>query len=139
MSVKHNWEVKVLYIQYHGAVTGEEMISSALRVGGDARFDDLRYIISDWTDCSESNVSVEDVEKLAAFVAAMAKTNAHITNLNVMHEDFNRQAFVNLYMYLTDKVPWQELAFRTLDDARVWLQGAPGFCASRSGINVTAH
>lgn len=46
-----------------------------------------------------------------------------------MREDFENQAFVNLYMFLTDEVPWQVLAFRSLAEAEAWL-GANGELAA---------
>ena len=94
------------------------MLESVLAVGGDERFHDLRYVIGDWTDCTESGVSVKDVEKLAAYVSAMARSNPHITNVSVMHSDFNPQAMINLYFYLTSETPWTMVAVRSLDEAR---------------------
>lgn len=121
MAIEHIWISGGLHIRYLGSVSGDSLVADALEVGGDERFDDLRFIISDWSECVESSVGIADVEKLAAFISAMARTNPRIVNLNVMREDFNNQAFVNLYMFLTDEVPWQVLAFRSLDEAQTWL------------------
>lgn len=121
MAIEHIWSPSGLHIRYLDSVSGDSLVADALEVGGDERFDDLRFIISDWSECVEPRVDIADVERLAAFISAMARTNPRIVNLNVMREDFNNQAFVNLYMFLTDELPWQVLAFRSLDEAKEWL------------------
>lgn len=130
MAIEHIWSPGGLHIRYLDSVSGDSLVADALEVGGDERFDDLRFIISDWSECVEPSVAIEDVETLAAFISAMARTNPRIVNLNVMREDFDNQAFVNLYMFLTDEVPWQVLAFRSLDEAKTWLGDNVGLAAA---------
>lgn len=129
MAIEHIWSPGGLHIRYLGSVSGENLVADALDIGGDERFDELRFIISDWSECVEPSVDIADVERLAAFISAMARTNSRVVNLNVMREDFENQAFVNLYMFLTDEVPWQVLAFRSLAEAEAWL-GANGELAA---------
>lgn len=123
MTIEHCWQPKGLHIRYLNTVTGEALVQAALDVGGDERFDSLRYVISDWSQCCVADVGVEDVEQLAAYIAAMARSNPRIYHLNVMRADLNNQAFINLYMFLTDEIPWQVTAYRSLAEARDWLQG----------------
>tara|TARA_B100000809_G_C15138370_1_gene531693 strand:- start:1474 stop:1851 length:378 start_codon:yes stop_codon:yes gene_type:complete len=121
MSIKHEWLPHGLHIRYLDFVCGDSLLAAALEVSGDERFDDLRYIIGDWSGCTEAVVSTEEVATLAAYVKAIARSNSRIINLNVMRKDFGNQAFINLYMVLTDDVPWQVLAFRSLTEAESWL------------------
>ena len=121
MPVEHIWYPDGLYTCYSGTITGKELLRSTLDVGGDARFDELRYAIADWSACVESQVSVEDVEKLSAYIRAMSKSNPRISDLIVMREDFHSQALVNLFMFLTDEIPWYVMGFRSLQDVDSWL------------------
>lgn len=122
VAIEHIWKTNGLHIRYYDSVEGSSLVAAALVVGSDERFDDLRYILSDWSDCTDSNVGVDDVGELAAYISAMARSNPRITNLNVMRNDLDNQAFVNLYMFLTDEVPWKVLAYWSLEEARAWLR-----------------
>ena len=121
MPVEHIWYPEGLYTRYTGCVRGEELLQSTLAVGGDARFDELRYAIADWSGCTKSLIGVDDVEKLSAYIRAMSKSNPRIADLVVMREDFHSQALVNLFMFLTDEIPWYVMGFRSLTDVDQWL------------------
>lgn len=122
MTIEHHWLDQGLHIRYLKRVSGAALIAAARDVGSDERFDDLRYIISDWSQCQEPEVSIEEVEQLAAYITAMAKSNSRINHLNIMREDFEHQAFINLYMFLTADIPWQVSAHRSVTEAESWLE-----------------
>ena len=65
MPAEHHWESKqLLHTYYTGKVTADDLINGALEIGSDPRFDDLRYIIGDWTKSTQSTITMEDVERL---------------------------------------------------------------------------
>ena len=122
MPVEHRWESKqLLHTYYTGKVTADDLINGALEIGSDPRFDDLRYIIGDWTKSTQSTITVEDVEHLSAYISAIAKSNPRIKNVTVMNSVESRQALVSLYGMLTEQTTWEVNAFLTLKEAREWL------------------
>lgn len=121
MSVKNNWEKNGLYIQYLDHVNGDEMLEAALKVSGDPRFDDIRYVISDWSRATTTAIDPEHVRTLVAYVNAMAKTNAKVRNATVMHGDEERKATVALYGVLASDTPWDIDFFDTMEEARAWI------------------
>ena len=60
------WESDGIVRRFSGTVSAEEMNASAVSVQSDARFDDLRYIIHDFTACCEVSASEDDLEFMAA-------------------------------------------------------------------------
>ena len=121
MSIVHNWEKNGLYIQYLDHVTGEDMLDDALVVSGDPRFDNMRYVISDWTQATTTAIDTHHIHQLVAYVKAMARSNPKVKNATVMYDDEDRKAMVALYGLLADDTPWKIDFFNTLEEARSWV------------------
>lgn len=121
MTIEHVWEDKGLNINYTGTVTGQDLINSAIEIGGDARFDDARYVLSDWTQVESKLIDPSHVIELAAYVSAMAKSNPRIINISVVIDEEERTALVGLYTMLTEDMPWQMETFFSVNEARRWL------------------
>lgn len=120
MSIIHHWlSGKVLHTRYTGNVTSDELLQGALDVSGNPCFDDLRGVISDWSEARKSDVNVSDVERLAAYTEAASRTNPHILHISVMRPGIEApQALISLYeMYVAD-TPWQTVVVDTLDEAK---------------------
>lgn len=124
MGVINNWEANGLYIQYIGHVSGAEMLAAALEVSGDPRFDDIRYVLSDWRQATETSITPDHIRELVAYVNAMAKSNPKIKNATVMYDDEERKAKVALYGVLAEDSPWQIDFFDTIEEARAWINAS---------------
>lgn len=122
MPIEHTWYEGGLHTRYLGRVSGEDMLQACLDVAGDSRLDELRWIIGDWSGCTESLVTIEDVQQLCSLLKPIAQTNPHIASLVVMRPDINGIAFTNLYMFLSDELPWFVMGYRTLDEVKSWLR-----------------
>ena len=48
---KIDWQEKGIYWKLSGIVTGDEIIEMDKAIYGDSRFDDIRYLIADESDC----------------------------------------------------------------------------------------
>ncbi len=98
MTIDLVWESKkLLSMIYEGRVSGGDLLAASLKISGDQRFDDLRYLLSDWSKVEETNISTDDVRKLVAYVSSMARTNDRIMNASVMSSDETGQVLVSFY------------------------------------------
>ena len=64
-----------MYRKYNDRVTGKEIRRAIEEVEGDARFELVRYVISDFLDVTEQDVTPRDIEIIAAIDHAAALTN----------------------------------------------------------------
>lgn len=122
MPIVHDWSAKGLHTKYIGSISGDDLVEDALKVSGDPRFDDIRYVIGDWTESGSNTIGIDDVERLAACMKAVAKSNPYIKNATVMDADEERAALVGLYLFLTEDIPWEVDAFKTLEEAKFWVE-----------------
>ncbi|MBV1877177.1 MAG: hypothetical protein KUG79_06010 [Pseudomonadales bacterium] len=126
MAIELKWESKkLLVMNYLGRVSGLELLDTTLKLGGDPRFDDLRYILSDWSGIDKADISAEHVKELVAYVTAMSQTNATIKNASVTAKDETGRALVAFYQHLTRSISWQIQYFENTDDARCWFLDVP--------------
>ena len=122
MALITTWEKNGLYNRYVGQTTVDELISSSLKISGDSRFDNLKYIISDWSDSEPAGMKAEDVEKLICFINVFAQSNPNILNPSIMPKnDDYRQALVGLYVALMEDSPWDATWFKTVEESREWI------------------
>lgn len=122
MPVQHHWESKqLLHTSYIGKVTADELINAALEVSGDQRFDDLSYIIGDWSQSTVSTITMDDVERLAAYISAISKSNPSIKNVSVMNRNESSQSLISIYSMFTEQTSWEMEAFHSMVEAREWL------------------
>ena len=55
---------------FSGHVTAEEMAQSAIRAQADERFDSIRWVIQDFTDCVSIDVSVDELKVMMSTAGA---------------------------------------------------------------------
>lgn len=122
MAIIHQWlSKKLLHTHYVGLVTGREMIDAAIEISADPRFDDIRFVIGDWSAITNAQISVDEVKELAAFVGAVAVSFPRIINASVVANYESGQARAALYNDLAQNSPWQTKTFSSLDSAMEWL------------------
>lgn len=78
MPYKINWDKSGVVIQFTGHVNDKILIAVADGLQGDPRFDELRYIIADYSCCSKFSVTQEELEYVIATSAASALSNNKI-------------------------------------------------------------
>lgn len=121
MAIELDWESeRLLCMRYTGMVHGRELLSTTLEISGDQRFDDLRYILSDWSNIKKTDISVDDVRVLAAYIKSMSKINGKIKNATVVSKDEAGQALASFYKHLTRDAAWDVDSFNTSEAARSW-------------------
>lgn len=119
--VTHSWPCReLLHICYTGAVTGEELVTSALAIAGDRRFESTRFVLGDWLDYRHSAVRTDDVKTLVAIMKSICKGRPFIKNATVIRPDGTGNAMLAFYKMLTEETLWKVEIFHQYDDAYKW-------------------
>jgi hypothetical protein len=113
------WEPRGVVKRFFGHVTGQQLYKAGLDTEGDARFDDYRYVINDFLECTEFSVPYEIVEEIAAVDGAAAIVNPNI-RIAVVAKLPEILAAVTQYS-ASSMHPYATRVFSTLADARAWL------------------
>ncbi len=120
MGYEITWEQPFGVIKRHfGQVTGTELAAAVAETEGDERFDTLRYVINDFSGCTGLNVTLAEVEEIAAIdhVAASMNPDIRIAIVAPLPEAVavaNAYANDPLNAYMTS-------VFHTMAEARTWL------------------
>ena len=78
MSFELVWEPRGVVKRYFGRVTGEEVFAAGIQSQGDHRFDQNRYAINDFLDCTEFVFDQKVLDEIAAFAGAAEISNPNI-------------------------------------------------------------
>ena len=113
-----NWSIpRVLYIQYLDVVSGRALIDNALQQSGDERFDDLRFIISDWSQVLRTEVSTLDVQELIACLIPMSKLCPNVRHASVVKRNDTGVGLAAWYRHLAYKISWDIDIFHNTEEA----------------------
>lgn len=114
------WLEKGLEKTASGIVTGCELIASRKELYGDPRFDNVEYILSDYSSAEAIEIAEQDV-KIVAFMdgaAAMSNPNCRVA---IVSPNNNKIPLANYYTQLSKNSPWQTRVFQTVEQAREWI------------------
>lgn len=116
MAFEITWEPRGVYKHFHGFVSYEEYARSQALVLGDARADDIRYVINDAREIEGYTGSQDQAEELAAFNYASSRSNPRI-RIAYVTCDLRLIALIKVASLISS----YELAhFPTLEAARAW-------------------
>ena len=120
MPYTNKWEEDGLYRIFTDKISGEEILVSNLALQGDYRFDDIKYVINDFTEIVEFEVSDMDVTKIATIdnVAAIRHANMKIAIVATLE---SLLAWIYLYCEKMQDSPFECKIFDNLNDARKWI------------------
>jgi hypothetical protein len=120
------WKDKGYYIKYSGRVSTDDVIQASVDIQGDPRFDNLRYIISDYLDIDILEYDADNFkEKISyhAFInAAASRSNPQIKRA-VVATDKTVLSFADIYKNKSSEVdtPWEFSTFSSVDEAYKWV------------------
>ncbi len=122
MSFKHQWEDKGVIVTYDGELTSDDIIKSNSALVGNARYEKIKYILSDFNHISEVNVSDTDVEITKLFATKAYQYNKNI-KVALISSNPALQILIENYINKTlEEIPSaQQKLFSTLSEARLWL------------------
>jgi hypothetical protein len=116
--IKDYWTYpRVLYTQYLGIVTGDELIQSSLQKSGDSRFDSIDYLIGDWSQVDRTEISAEHVKELIACLNAISRICPKARNASIVKRNDTGLALVAWYRHLGSELPWTIDIFHAIDEA----------------------
>lgn len=121
MSYKNIWEEHGVYRKYNDKVTGKEIRQAIEEVEGNVRFELVRYVISDFLEVTEQNVTPRDIEIFAAIDKAASITNPDI-KVAIVATDEAIQSMASMYINLAIDIPFNCKIFTDLDEAREWVK-----------------
>lgn len=78
MPLNQKWlPAERLHMTYHGKVTSKELVESTIGLSSDPRFDNLKSLISDWTDPGNANLQFaeDEIRQLVAHMRSLALSN----------------------------------------------------------------
>jgi hypothetical protein len=130
-----SWEEAGVYRRYCGDVSAAERRASFDRICGDARFDDLRYAITDYLAVQQYEITESSTKEIAAMHLGPLFTNPRILIAAVAVRSDIVGAIREVIGLGLISVPYR--VFSSVDDARTWIASCkPGFngaaCTSSS-------
>lgn len=125
MSYEITWEARGVYWKYFGNVSSVEVLKSNEDIYGDERFDTLRYQIADFSNVEAFDADERAIRKVAAMDRIAARSNSQILVALVTDTEHVVQV-LKLYEVETANSPWSVGIFRSLEDARRWINIAVG-------------
>jgi len=121
LAITDYWESKdVILTVYSGEVTGQELLESSLQKCGDARFDDIRLILSDWRPATHVDISTDDIKQLVACLRSISQLCPNAKNACVVNRTEVDVAMTAWWKFLADDLSWDVEIFHTMEEARAW-------------------
>ena len=87
MAFKIIWQDKGLLRKFSGDITGHEVLSSNLSILNDKRFENISYVINDFTDIDSFDITRHDVEDFASIDTIASTYNDNLIVIIVATND----------------------------------------------------
>lgn len=118
MPFELNWEPHGVYRRYFGDISIVERRRSFDQICADARFDDLRYAITDYLHVDSYEITRQATEEIAALHIGPSLTNPNIVIAAVVTDERIIAAIQQFISLRFTSQPYR--IFQTLDEARQW-------------------
>lgn len=118
MPYRLTWETHGVYRQYLGDVTIVERQRSFEAICGDRRFDDLRYVITDYREVGAYEITREATAEIAALHIGPLRTNPRIVIAAIATRPDVTAAIEEFIAHGFTTAPYR--VFRALAEARQW-------------------
>lgn len=120
MSHLNIWEKKGLYRKFENKINGEEVLTSNLTIQGDSRFDDIRYVINDFTQIIDFEVSSTDINVIAATDNAASISNPNI-KIAIVSSHEPLLTWIKHYCGIMKDAPFDCKIFDNINDTYKWV------------------
>lgn len=120
MSHHNTWEENGLYRKFIGNITGEEILTSNLTIHGDSRFDNLKYVINDFTQIVEFDADEIDILKISTIDKVGSRSNSYL-KIAIVATSEPLLVCAHLYCKQMLDSPLGCKIFNHVDDAYRWL------------------
>jgi hypothetical protein len=114
-----NWGDGGLFRTFTGTVTGTEIIDSNLMMHGDRRFDDIKYVVNNFSEMEDCLISEEELIILKTVDDVAALTNKDLKIAIIM----TNEAFIPLARFYCEamrEAAYEADLFANLNEAHQW-------------------
>ena len=125
MTCETIWENKGVLKRLSGHVSADEFVHSVEAIQADPRFDDIRYVINDFSQVSSHELDEDLLQELAAIQYGAQASNPQVRAVYVgVDPELARQ--LRGILIDSQRSLYRVALFDTLPQARDWLQGEVG-------------
>jgi len=119
---QNKWEHKGIRRVFTNKTSGKEIFWANLDLQKDSRFDDVNYVINDFTKLVDFEVSETEVDMITGSddAASIKNTNIKIAIVATL-EPF--LVWVELYLEMMRNSPFECKVFSNVNDAYKWISG----------------
>ena len=134
MTCETIWENKGVLKRLSDHVSAEEFVRSVEAIQADPRFDDIRYVINDFSQVSSHELDADLLQELAAIQYGAQASNPQVRAVYVgLGGDPVLAQLLQAILISSQPSIYRVTLFDTLPQARDWLQGEMR-SAWRSGL-----
>jgi hypothetical protein len=116
------WEHKGVYKRLSGHVSAEEFVRSVETIQADPRFDDIRYVINDFSDVTSHALDEDRLIELAAIQYGAQASNPQVRAVYVGTDPQLTELLESILLEGPQHPVYRVALFPTLPQARDWLQ-----------------
>ena len=120
MPYENIWEKDGVYRKYTQCITGIDIINAMGEVHGHELFDSISYVINDFLDVSEMELTPVEIKTLAAIDKAAALSNPNI-KIALVASKPTIQAMAEMYGDFMSESPYISQVFTDLNEAKKWI------------------
>ena len=123
MAFTHEWKDEGVYIRYFDELTSKDLISSNSLLVGKREFEEIKFVIADFSDVTSIDIDNADANVSAAFAIKVNPYNKHI-KVALVSNNMNLQPLIETYLENTLKmVPHaQQKLFSDMPEAKDWVE-----------------
>ena len=135
------WENKGVLKRLSGHVSAEEFVHSIEAIQADPRFDDIRYVINDFSQVTSHELDEDLLQELAAIQYGAQASNPQVRAVYVgLGGDPVLAQLLQSVLIGSQRSVYRVALFESLPQARDWLQGEMrlawrGGLSARSGLD----
>ncbi|TVZ40808.1 hypothetical protein P886_0139 [Alteromonadaceae bacterium 2753L.S.0a.02] len=111
---------RLLLTRYTGIVTGQELIDASLKKSGDIRFDQVKFILADWSRVDTVQITPQEVKALVACLRPISLICPYARSASIVNPDPTGNALIAWYKFLADDLTWEVEIFNSQDSAVEW-------------------
>ena len=124
MTCETIWENKGVLKRLSGHVSADEFVHSVEAIQADPRFDDIRYVINDFSQVSSHELDEDLLQELAAIQYGAQASNPQVRAVYVgLKSDPVLAQLLQSVLIGSQRSVYRVALFETLPQARDWLQG----------------
>lgn len=110
------WCNNTLELNFQGSIGADELYRCYGEIAGDPRFDDLRFMLFDYSDATSPRYTTDDMDKFYHLDRASSMSNSRITQV-VIAIDENTAAIASYYIHISKDLPWKTLLVGSREEA----------------------